>query len=153
MSAFERILRNSVATKFMNGCFNLVPFLERFTLLKTPWGQLRIHHFRRSDEDHELHDHPWSFVTFILAGGYHEQFHVHSIRRMLLDPKLGEESSYTVGDTVLEWRRSGPLFYWPRRWAHRVRLPGIGLDDRFGSGRCAAAASSRSAATCDAKAR
>ena len=36
MSAFERILRNSVATKFMNGCFNLVPFLERFTLLKTP---------------------------------------------------------------------------------------------------------------------
>jgi hypothetical protein len=35
------------------------------------WG-LRIHCIERSDADHELHDHPFWFVSFIVAGGYFE---------------------------------------------------------------------------------
>jgi hypothetical protein len=34
---------------------------------------LRLHHIVRSDADPELHDHPFSFATLILRGGYTEQ--------------------------------------------------------------------------------
>lgn len=47
-------------------------FMRRYKLLQTPWGNLYLHHFLRSDEDLCLHDHPWRFVTLILWGGYRE---------------------------------------------------------------------------------
>lgn len=33
---------------------------------------LLLHYFLRGDDDGALHDHPWDFVTTILAGGYVE---------------------------------------------------------------------------------
>lgn len=33
---------------------------------------LRFHHLHLSDDDRALHDHPWDFVSVILAGGYRE---------------------------------------------------------------------------------
>lgn len=33
---------------------------------------LRLHNIMASDEDRALHDHPFSFVTFVLRGGYYE---------------------------------------------------------------------------------
>lgn len=33
---------------------------------------IRLHHIVRSDIDRELHDHPFTFVSIILAGGYTE---------------------------------------------------------------------------------
>lgn len=33
---------------------------------------IRLHHILRSDLDRELHDHPFSYVSFILSGGYWE---------------------------------------------------------------------------------
>lgn len=33
---------------------------------------VRLHEILRSDLDHDPHDHPWSFVTVILRGGYME---------------------------------------------------------------------------------
>jgi len=47
-------------------------FMRRYKLLRTPLGNVYLHHIRRSDEDRCLHDHPWPFVTLILAGGYRE---------------------------------------------------------------------------------
>lgn len=45
---------------------------------------LYLHRFHREDDDRELHNHPWTFaVSFILAGGYHEEL-VGSI-----EPPLG----------------------------------------------------------------
>ena len=32
----------------------------------------RLHHILRSDLDREFHDHPFTFVSFIIAGGYTE---------------------------------------------------------------------------------
>lgn len=35
---------------------------------------LYVHRFHRSDEDHELHNHPWQWaVSFVIAGGYAEE--------------------------------------------------------------------------------
>jgi hypothetical protein len=118
----QRILRKCFRSKLISGCAMPTPLLERFTLIRAPFGQLRVHHFFRSDEDRELHDHPWAFVTFILSGGYTEQIPVRPVRKILLDPNVGHEAGWTVGDTERVWRRPGSLLYRPARWAHRVEI-------------------------------
>lgn len=34
---------------------------------------IRLHEILRSDNDRDLHDHPWAFVSVILRGGYYEE--------------------------------------------------------------------------------
>lgn len=34
---------------------------------------VRLHHIRRPDKGRDLHNHPWTFRTFILKGWYREQ--------------------------------------------------------------------------------
>ena len=51
------------------------PYLERYYMFLTnrnicPFN-IFIHKFLKSDPD-DLHDHPWGFTTFIIAGGYWE---------------------------------------------------------------------------------
>lgn len=46
-------------------------YMERWTLT-TPLGQVRLHHILRGDDDRHFHDHPFDFVSLILAGGYME---------------------------------------------------------------------------------
>ncbi len=45
------------------------PYARRW-VLQFSFCSLRIHHFYRSDDDRAFHDHPWWFLTFILAGAY-----------------------------------------------------------------------------------
>ena len=45
------------------------PYLIRWRF-ETPWGSIRLHHWRAPDDPRHRHDHPWSFVTFVLKGGY-----------------------------------------------------------------------------------
>lgn len=49
-------------------------YLKRYTLVRTPFFKIYLHHILRSDTDRNLHDHPWNFVTLILSGGYVEEF-------------------------------------------------------------------------------
>lgn len=48
------------------------PYLVRYRLLKTPWFGVYVHHILRSDNDRELHDHPWNFWSLVLWGSYVE---------------------------------------------------------------------------------
>lgn len=48
------------------------PYLCRYKLFRSKSFKVFIHHILRSDEDGELHDHPWNFVSFILWSGYIE---------------------------------------------------------------------------------
>jgi hypothetical protein len=48
------------------------PYMVRYKLFRCPWFKIFLHHILRSDEDEELHDHPWNFVSLILWSGYHE---------------------------------------------------------------------------------
>lgn len=41
-------------------------------VIATPWFGLRLHNILRSDSDEHYHDHPMSFVSVILRGGYVE---------------------------------------------------------------------------------
>ena len=49
------------------------PYLRRWYLLP-PNRHLNIylHHFRSSDDDRALHDHPWAFASILIAGAYLE---------------------------------------------------------------------------------
>lgn len=83
-------------------CFPIVGsdgsvFMRRFRLLRTRWGNLYLHQFLRGDEDRCFHDHPWSFVTLILCGGYSEEMPNGS-----------------------RWRSPGTLLYRPATHRHRV---------------------------------
>jgi len=54
---------------------NNEPYLERYYVFlkdrKSFPFNIFIHKFLKSDPD-DLHDHPWSYFTFILKGGYYE---------------------------------------------------------------------------------
>lgn len=42
-------------------------------VFETPVGMVRVHKLLRADNDPELHTHPFSFLSFILRGGYEEE--------------------------------------------------------------------------------
>lgn len=69
-------MRPPIGKKIIYGCEARgdadSPYLTRYTLLSTPWLQVCMHVFHRSDAD-ELHDHPWPFVSLILWRGYIEE--------------------------------------------------------------------------------
>jgi hypothetical protein len=46
------------------------PLMKRWGI-STPWGELLLHRHLAPDLD-APHDHPWSFVTFIFRGEYHD---------------------------------------------------------------------------------
>jgi len=45
---------------------------QRYRLFACPWFNIYIHKLCKSDEEKHPHDHPWSFITFILKGNYIE---------------------------------------------------------------------------------
>ncbi len=48
-------------------------YLSRLRIVQTPWCALYLHRIDTPDSRPTLHDHPWSFVSLILRGGYYEQ--------------------------------------------------------------------------------
>lgn len=48
-------------------------YLTRWRIVETPWASLFLHRFDGPDSRPVLHDHPWSFVSIILRGGYQEE--------------------------------------------------------------------------------
>jgi hypothetical protein len=48
------------------------PYMVRYKLFRCPWFKVFLHHILRSDEDPELHCHPWNFVSIMLWKGYFE---------------------------------------------------------------------------------
>jgi hypothetical protein len=87
------------------------PYLSRFYITKRPtmpdgsepfdeygdpkkgvrWPEekigLYLHHFHRSDDDQELHSHPWEWaLSFVIAGGYTEERRVPRDKRDPLSP-------------------------------------------------------------------
>ena len=87
------------------------PYLERYYILfldrnKYMPFNIFLHKFIKGDED-ELHDHPWSYFTFILAGGYWEH--------MFID--MNESIK-----TVRHWRKPGFFQKVPANHTHRVEI-------------------------------
>lgn len=50
---------------------NEPPYLIRYSLFSCRWFAVKLHRILISDEDC-MHDHPWSFISIVLSGGYIE---------------------------------------------------------------------------------
>lgn len=74
------------------------PYLRRWAL-ETPWGSLRLHHWRSGDDPRALHDHPWAFWTLVLSGSYCD-----------------------VTPAGREWLRPGTLRFRPALHRHTVEV-------------------------------
>jgi hypothetical protein len=88
-----------------------VPYLTRWRLVGSD-GSSRaafLHRFHDSDYD-EMHDHPWPFVSVILAGGYWEE-----------TPGPGWANG--SGPRVRRWYSPGRVLVRPANWVHRVTIP------------------------------
>lgn len=72
-------------------------YLSRLMLVRTRWFGVYLHVIRRPDWARCEHDHPWSFLTIILRGGYEEE---------------------TGGRSFV--RRPGYVGYRPRGFEHRI---------------------------------
>jgi hypothetical protein len=92
------------------------PYLERyyplFNTRQHTGFNIYIHKFLKGDPD-DVHDHPWSYATFILAGGYYEWVPVFN----------------TLGEKIKEiryWRGPGHFRVCRPDSYHRVELkPGV----------------------------
>jgi len=80
------------------------PYLRRYYLVQTRWGSVYLHEIMRSDEDRDLHDHPWNFVSLVLRRGYTEHL-------------LGGHTRYCGFSRVIFHRAED---------AHKVELSGTG---------------------------
>jgi hypothetical protein len=76
-------------------------YLRRWRIVETPWFGVKVHHILMTDSDRAHHDHPWSFVSLILRGGY-------------------EESIRGVAETVRRRRRPGRWHRMPAEGLHRI---------------------------------
>lgn len=47
-------------------------YLDRYYILSTRWISIYLHRFWAADDWRFMHDHPWGFLSVILAGGYAE---------------------------------------------------------------------------------
>ena len=47
-------------------------YIDRFWIFRCDLFGLMVHHILRSDQDRELHDHPWDFWSLIIKGSYDE---------------------------------------------------------------------------------
>lgn len=54
-------------------------YLIRYSLFTCPWFAIKLHKIMLSDDDC-MHDHPWSFISIILRGGYVE--HTPAAKRL-----------------------------------------------------------------------
>lgn len=85
-------------------------YMQRWQLVRLGRWNLRLHDIRTADLDRHLHDHPWNFLSLVLAGGYIE------LRPVATDPCF-------VGDTervIARHRLPGSVAF--RRATDRHRI-------------------------------
>jgi hypothetical protein len=101
-------MRPSITQKWALYKDHIGDYMHRW-IFRTPWGTIRVHHILRSDAGRDYHDHPFSFLSFMLWGSYEED---------RLD--IREDGEWT------KWREGHKAPAVIHRWAenfHRLTLP------------------------------
>lgn len=113
--ALTKIARKRVITRG-----DSVPYLIRYTLFTCGLFSIKLHKALISD-DETLHDHPWSYISFILAGGYYEETFV---KKFPLDPNADiyfeEKSARYIQQS---WKGPGSILFRRANVAHRLIIP------------------------------
>lgn len=95
-------------------------YLVRWTPFKIFGWSIKLHRILRPDVDRCAHDHPWSFWTFCLWGGYEEEVLEQTVQRRGV-----WQGDYFVHRKV----RPLGLYYRPAEYRHRITK----LNSRFGA--------------------
>lgn len=88
-----------------------VTFLDRWGIV-TRWGGVYLHHIAGPDPGMDVHDHPWTFASLILAGGYSEEH-------------VANKDAVTCAQTAERWPDTctpGVARSWRRWQVHRMPL-------------------------------
>jgi hypothetical protein len=85
--------------------------------------QMFLHKFFRSDNDRELHDHPWDFTSIILWRGYREETEDASCAVCRRLAEIGKEGLH---HTVVKRKWPGAILHRKAEHRHRVQL----IDDK-----------------------
>lgn len=72
--------------------------------------KLLLHIFYTGDEGHCLHDHPWNFVSYIIAGGYHEITEVKG------------STYFGMHRKEMKWHGAGSITLHKAEHRHQVKL-------------------------------
>lgn len=71
---------------------------DRLYLFRCRWFGILLHRLRRPDHDRDMHDHPWSFLSIVLKGGYTEVVPGEcDLQRMWIDGRLVGVKEITDG--------------------------------------------------------
>lgn len=108
LNLLERLGRKRIVMDRVNN----EPYLERYYLFlkerKNFPFNVFLHRFLKSDPD-DLHDHPWSYFTIILKGGYWEWVPQYNSQ----GKKIGE---------LAKWRSPGHFRFNNAKSYHRIEL-------------------------------
>lgn len=98
------------------------PYLVRLTFFEVFGYSLKLHIILRSDRDRELHDHPWTFITWMLCGGYWE----HTDAPPLSPEFLAWLEDHGMADlmpaTIRTWVKPGQLRICRAPYKHRLEV-------------------------------
>lgn len=79
MGFFDKFLVKKIVSKEGKTHF------RRWAIAETEFFNIYVHNVARSDEEKDPHDHPWSFVSLILKGGYREQVWTKGVMRTVVN--------------------------------------------------------------------
>lgn len=105
----DRIVARAQRTPYRH----LPGYMERYWLFRTPLLSCRLHVILASDDDRALHDHPWSYATVILRGGYVE------VRPV--SPEAQMQGRFDL--TNREWIAPGRVLFRRAESPHRLEVP------------------------------
>jgi hypothetical protein len=105
----KRIILDRFGEEYMHRYYLL--FKEKINAFDKvkPYPNIFIHKLCLSDEDRDVHDHPWNYLTVILSGGYWEWVPV-----IVNGKNIGEQKNWRGPGSII-WRRAGSF--------HRLEMP------------------------------
>lgn len=102
-----------------------VPYLIRWTIIgfgiDSSWFSIKVHNILISDEEC-LHNHPWTFISIILKGGYTEHTkHLPWSYKLSKwsHPVISEKNGFHIQHKTF---KAGNILYRPAHWSHRLEL-------------------------------
>lgn len=105
------------------------PYLIRFSFIEFFGLSLKLHIILRSDDDRALHDHPWTFWTLMLSGGYWEETFPKQPGRACLEMRPGSTDRWGLTNinghqiqTLKRWIKPGTFRICKAPYAHRLEL-------------------------------
>lgn len=70
--------------------------IDRYVLFQTPWLSVEFHKINEPDEGFLVHQHPWTFFSFRVRGGYTEELYINASDTTSYEVKRGWLRAHTM---------------------------------------------------------